>query len=193
VLVAGEQKNKSVLGYSLLGLGSLAALSGDKAKAADYLRRLTETVGDSAPTDGPLQLSRMLQQGKVHLADGKFESALELFTRVQDKKKKNQLMIDASLGKAETELRMGDATAAAADARTALDVSTALQGGIPHSNRTGLSWLALGLALQNLGDHEHAHAAFDAAVVELANTVDADHPALLEARRHAATAQSQTH
>jgi hypothetical protein len=95
--------------------------------------------------------------------------------------------IDALLGEAEVELLAGDATASAEAARQALNRASSLQTGVPYSLRTGRSWLILGRALQMLGDHAKAHEAFAAAVSHLSNTVDADHPDLLEARRLAST------
>jgi hypothetical protein len=45
--------------------------------------------------------------------------------------------------------------------------------------------LILGRAQQQLGHADEARRAFAAAVVQLSNTVDADHPALTAARRFA--------
>lgn len=42
--------------------------------------------------------------------------------------------------------------------------------------------MKLGQALQQLGDSAQAHEAFGSAVSHLSNTVDENHPALLQAR-----------
>ncbi len=76
-----------------------------------------------------------------------------------------------------------NAAEAAQHARRGLQWATSRQGDLPHSDQTGLAWLMLGRALQDLGDRAQAHKAFDAAVAHLSNTVDLDHPALLQARQ----------
>jgi hypothetical protein len=92
------------------------------------------------------------------------------------------------LGKAEAELLTGNATGAASDAKVALDMAVSHQGGLPYSNRSGLAWLMLGRALRETGEPVRAGAAFKAAAEHLANIVDADHPALVQARGLSATA-----
>ena len=92
-------------------------------------------------------------------------------------------MLEASLGKAEAERQTGELSEAARDAQAALDLATSLQGSLPFSSYTGLSWLTLGRALDAQRDRARASKAFEAAVLHLSNTVDADHPALRDARR----------
>ena len=48
--------------------------------------------------------------------------------------------------------------------------------------RRGLSWLALGRAQLHLGKEEDARRSLQSAVEHLSNSVDASHPALVEAR-----------
>ncbi len=79
-------------------------------------------------------------------------------------------------------MREGKLPAAEADVRRVLSIVQAAQGGIPYSNRTGLAWLMLGRVLAKEGDASHAREAFAAAVSNLSNTVDADHPMLMQAR-----------
>jgi hypothetical protein len=86
------------------------------------------------------------------------------------------------LPRAEINLTEGRLAEAEADARQALLLAQSAQGGVPHSNRTGLSWLALGKALAQKNDADGARQAFHAAVDHLSNTVDANHPMLLLAR-----------
>jgi tetratricopeptide (TPR) repeat protein len=87
------------------------------------------------------------------------------------------------LGKADAELAANDAAAARADARTGLELAKSLQGTLEYSNHTGLAWLALGRALQALGEPVQAHEAFQSAVANLSNTVDESHPDLIRARK----------
>jgi hypothetical protein len=80
--------------------------------------------------------------------------------------------------------------AAEKDARQTLALAQEAQGGLPHSDRTGLAWLILGEVLEKRGDAAGAAEAFDAAVENLSHTVDADHPMLLRARSKTARAFS---
>jgi hypothetical protein len=82
----------------------------------------------------------------------------------------------------EIQLQTGDATAAAASARQTLESSIDMQGGLPYSMNTGHSYLKLARALQLLGKPEEARAALASAVDQLSNTVDEEHPLLVQAR-----------
>ena len=57
-----------------------------------------------------------------------------------------------------------------------------MQGGLPYSMNTGHSYLKLARALQLLGKSEQARAAAASAVEHLSNTVDEEHPLLVQAR-----------
>jgi len=121
-------------------------------------------------------------EGRLDLAEHKASEARDKFASVLALHGKNAQAIGAALGKAEAELAEADAVAALADARTALELAKSLQGTLEYSNNTGLSWLVLGRALQALGDHVQAHAAFLSTVANLSNTVDESHPDLVRAR-----------
>jgi hypothetical protein len=90
--------------------------------------------------------------------------------------------ISALLIRSEVNLNEHKLAAAEDDARRALQLAQKAQGGLPFSNRTGLAWLALGRVQAEQGNVADAHGAFEAAVTNLANTVDAGHPMLLQAR-----------
>jgi hypothetical protein len=89
----------------------------------------------------------------------------------------------ALLIRAEVNLNAGMGAAAEADAKRVLRLAGTAQGIAPYSNCTGLSWLMLGRVLKKRGDEVGARKAFQAAVENLSNTVDADHPKLLLARQ----------
>ena len=84
--------------------------------------------------------------------------------------------------RARINLHEAQLAAALADAQTALKAAQSLQAGAPYSNRTGFAWLTLGEVERAAGQTEDAHRAFAAAIDELSNTVDPDHPSLLKAR-----------
>ena len=80
--------------------------------------------------------------------------------------------------------------------RSGLTIATALQSDVPHSSQTGLASLWLGRALLRAGDRAGGREALETAVTHLSNTIDADHPYLLQARaelgdaRHGAMART---
>jgi tetratricopeptide (TPR) repeat protein len=122
-------------------------------------------------------------EGKLALVDGKPEQARTKFEQVLAASAAIQTKTRATLGKAEALILADDAAGAVVESQAALNMATALQGGVPYSNNTGLAWLMLGRALQARGDLAQARKAYEAAVTNLANTVDADHPELLRARQ----------
>jgi len=120
-------------------------------------------------------------QGKVDMDEGRFEAAREQFTGALGNPA-TSIGMTARLGKSEAELLAGDAAAAAQDARLALESAQTAQGNLPHSSYTGLSWLDLGRAQLQLGKQEEARNSLQNAVEQLSNSVDASHPALVQAR-----------
>jgi len=180
--LARQSKNITFEGFSLLGLASISQQSDDYAAADRYLAEVTRITADIHSAGHPLLIRRAVVEGRLDLAEGKASEARDKFVSVLALHGRNAQAIGAALGKAEAELAEADAVAALADARTALELAKSLQGTLEYSNNTGLSWLVLGRALQALGDHVQAHAAFLSAVANLSNTVDESHPDLVRAR-----------
>jgi len=174
-------KIPAIQGSSLLGLASVAQQTGDRASAAEYLKA-ADALLDSHGGGGPSMRLAVLH-GKLAMLDGNLDEARRRYNSVLDRHGKNAPTIGAALGRAEVELLTGDAAAAVVDARAALDLAKSLQGTMPYSNYTGLSWLMLGRALEAQGDRAQAHEALLAAVNNLSNTVDEDHPDLVRARK----------
>jgi hypothetical protein len=104
--------------------------------------------------------------------------------------------MQAYLGKSMVALAANDPAGAVEAARRALPIAAALQGDVPHSSQTGLVSLWLGRALLRAGDRAGGRDALETAITHLSNTIDADHPYLLQARaelgdaRHSATTRS---
>jgi tetratricopeptide (TPR) repeat protein len=167
----------------LLGLAAIAEQSGDRPTARRYLSEARGLTAPSWPASHPAVLRRLALEGRLDLADGKLAQARMKFDQVLDRKGKTSSTIIAGLGRAEVDVLSGDAAAAVTHAQDALTLATSLQGGVPYSNYTGLSWLMVGRALQARGDAEQARKAYETAITHLSNTVDADHPELLRARQ----------
>lgn len=169
--------------HCVLGLALLTLEVGSLDEAAEHLRRSDELMDSSLPPDSPPMLVRAVLQGTLDLAHGRLAQARAQFEQVVKAQNNGSIGVDALLGKSATELAAGNFSQAADAARRALELATALQGGLEYSYRTGTAWLALGRALQRSGDSAEASTALDHAVEHLSNTVDPNHPALLEARQ----------
>jgi TolA-binding protein len=124
-----------------------------------------------------------LVQGRLALVDGKFAEARDQFSRFLDPKKKSPAMVEFSLGRAEAELSAGALTDAANDAQAALTMARSLQGDVPHSMYTGLSWLMLGRIQQARGRAQQANQSLESAITHLSHTVDESHSGLVLARQ----------
>jgi tetratricopeptide (TPR) repeat protein len=181
VTIRSEGKYEQV--NCLLGLAATSLQLGDKTGAGKYLDRAAERLGSAEPAGSAASMKLALERAKLVLSEGRFDEARALTARALSGKGNEPTRVDVQLVKAEAELLAGDAESAAADAQLALNVATSLQGGLPYSVRSGVSWLMLGRALQKRGDDTKAHEAFEAAVRHLTNTVDADHPGLVQAMR----------
>jgi ABC-type amino acid transport substrate-binding protein len=165
-----------------VGLASVAQQSGDQAAAERYLKAADDLLPSLRGTK-KVAIKLAVFHGQRALLNGKLDDARRFFDSVLDGHRKSPQAIVAALGKAEADLMASDAPAAAADARAALDMARSLQGTLPYSSYTGLSWLMLGRAFEAGGERVQAREAFLAAVSNLSNTVDEDHPELLRARK----------
>jgi tetratricopeptide (TPR) repeat protein len=175
-----QQQNLFSQLHALAALGSVSLALHEGAAAQQYLERMTAAFTPGIPAGSAPWRTRAILQGRVDMDAGRFDAARQQFTSALGNPR-TALGINALRYKSESELLGGDAAAAAADARQALENARAMQGGLPYSYYTGLSWLALGKAQLELGQSAEAQRAFEQAVLQLSNTVDDNHPALLEA------------
>jgi serine/threonine protein kinase len=158
------------------GLASLMLDVSQPAAASKYLEQAIATAAvGGAPSYWPRL--RAIQEGRLDLLAGRLTQARANFEQAGPRN------TDVWGYKVETELAAAKPKVAAELARQALRISKSLQGDSPYSRETGMAWLMLGRALQQLQDPAQAHAAFAAALAQLSNTVDADHPQLLQVRQ----------
>jgi tetratricopeptide (TPR) repeat protein len=115
------------------------------------------------------------------MAHGRREQARALLDAVIAKGQDCTLEI-ALRARAELNLEEGRLADAEADARRALSITQAAQGGVRYSDRTGRAWIVLGRVFSQQGHAARAHEAFVAAITHLSNTVDEDNPVLVRAR-----------
>ena len=147
-----------------------------------YLERMTAMLGHGIPAGTAPWKVRDFVQARLDMDAGRFDAALEKFT--------------SALGNPKTSLGISALTAANPKPNCAAamrppprtmqgwrwKMRRTMQGDLPYSYFTGLSWLTLGRAQLQLGQSAEARHAFENAELQLSNTVDDNHPALLEVR-----------
>jgi serine/threonine-protein kinase len=168
---------------SWLGLAEIAEQSGDRVAVRRDLSEARAVAAPSWPANHPGAMRRLALEGRIDLSDGKLAQAGAKFDQVLTSKRASITKLNAALGKAEVALLAHDAEAALAQSKAALEMSRSLQGDVPYSCHTGLAWLMLARSLQLQGDVSQVRKAYETAIAHLSNTVDADHPELLRARR----------
>jgi serine/threonine-protein kinase len=180
--------SNSVAAYCLSGLASVSRSLGDLAAAEKYLGQASMLLGPTATTGSPAALALNITKAEIALSRGQLAEARTILTTAIEGRKTTSPAAMALIDRAEVNLEDGKLKDAAADAREALTIAVALQGGEPYSNRTGLAWLMLGRVLAKEGSTAEASKALRAAVDHLSNTVDPTHPALEQAQRLLASA-----
>jgi serine/threonine-protein kinase len=179
--VTGQLHDTMGQAHALSGLAMTSQAMHDDGAATNYLQRLSALLKPAVPAGAPPWRTLAIVQGKLDMDAGHFEAAREKFIGALGNPS-TSIGMSARLGKSEAELLVGDPAAAGEDARLALESARTAQGNLPHSSYTGLSWLALGRAQLQLGKEEDARRSLQNAVEHLSNSVDASHPALVEAR-----------
>ena len=186
VALSGQASSVANHAYCLLGLVSVAQQSADLAAVEDYLRKATTVISPAVPAGYPADLALRVARARLALARGNAPAARTELDAVLATSKGGSATAAALSVRSELNLRDGKLADAEADARRVLSMVQAAQGGLPHSNRTGLAWLTLGKVLASEGNAAGAREAFQAAVTHLSNTVDAGHPMLRQARQRLA-------
>jgi len=180
--LARERKDELYENHCLLGFANLNLQMHSLEESQRYLDRAVHLMA-AAPAESLPALAGAALQGSLDTAAGRFEQARGQFQRALASPTASATRLNAQLGIAELDLAEGNPANALQDARAALETAALLQGGLFYSSRTGLALLVLGRASQALGQTEQAKKDLEAAIIQLSNTVDADHPALLQAKQ----------
>lgn len=169
--------------HCLIGLASLTIQTAELDSAQQSLDRLGKLIEKSAlPPDSPPVRVRSVLQGRLDLARGDLVEARANFERALVTEGKDPTSMHANVGRSMAALAANDPDAAVAAARRALHIAAALQGDVPYSAQTGIASLWLGRALLRSGDRVEGRDALERAVAHLSNTIDPDHPYLMQAR-----------
>ena len=179
--------------HCLVGHVALSIQTGELNGAQEYLDRLGKLIAESdLPAISPPARVRVLMQARLDLARGKVAEARTGFASVIVEGPADPTNLHAYLGSSMAALAANDAAQAAEFARLALRIAAVVQGDMPHSSQTGLASLWLGRALLRAGDRVEGRKALDGAIAHLSNTIDPDHPYLLQARAELRDAQLLT-
>ena len=180
--LARERKDELSENHCLLGFANLNLQVHSFQESQRYLDRAARLMA-AAPADSLPALTAAELQGSLDLAAGRLEQARGEFQRALASRAASPTKLGAQLGIADWDLAEGNPAAGMNDARAALETAASLRGGLPYSSRTGLALLAMGRASWKLGNTEQAKKEIGDAITHLSNTVDANHPALVEARQ----------
>jgi serine/threonine protein kinase len=169
--------------HCLTGLAVVSRELGDARAAEKYLREASELSRTAVSAEAPGQVTLLIGRARIALIDGAYEEARRDLDKAATQGKSIFFQMSALVGRAELNLYEGRLAQAEADARQSLALAQQAQGGMPYSNRTGVSALMLGRVLEKKGDATGSQRAIHSAIDNLSNTVDANHPMLLLARR----------
>ena len=189
--VSEQQHNAIGQAHALSGLALISQAAHDDAAATGYLQEMSALLKAGVPAGAPPWRVLAIVQGKLDIDAGRFDAARDEFASALANPS-TSIGLSARMGKSEAELLAGDAAEAVVDARLALEAAQTAQGNLPHSSYTGLSWLLLGRAELQLGKEGDARRSLQNAVDNLADSVDASHPALVQARSLLATDTART-
>ena len=165
---------------ALLSLASVSQELDDLVSAKKYLAAAEDDLGGSSGLAGVNSETRLrIVRASLELREGRLQEARADLDRAIVDAKDLFWGTRALVGRAELNLHEGNLVAAEADARRSLSFAEEAQGSALYSNRTGLAWLMLGRVLQRQGGQTTAREAYEKAVTNLKNTVDANHPKLV--------------
>ena len=167
--------------FGLLGAASAYCELGALDRAAQALADARATMRGAVPAGSPPVLTADAVAARIALARGELDEANRLFSATlaafQARNQSGGSVVMLYLGRSEAALRQGRSDDALRDAQAGLAMAQRLQGGIAHSNRTGLAWLAVSNALAAQGRSDEANAALTTAVDQLEHALGDDHPA----------------
>jgi len=169
--------------FCVMGLVKVSLALGDSTATEHYLRQAGTLVQSSFPPGSPPYAALLTQQGRFALKKGALSEARSDFDAAIAANQNNVRATSSLLGRAALNLEVGQAADAEADARRALAIAVKAQGGVRYSRLVGGAWLLLAKISRARNDSLAARDAAQTAVAELFNTVDENHPLLLEAQQ----------
>jgi eukaryotic-like serine/threonine-protein kinase len=183
--VARSAGNQNMLAFPLLQQAGVYAELGNADRAEAQIEEARIALGGSIPS-GPAALTVLQLTGRIALLRGQLAAAKRTFGEVvaahMRQGRANTAVVMARLYLADIALRSGQPDEAVSLAQQALEEAQALQGGIRHSNRTGMSYLSLAEARLAQGQTDSARQSLTSALEHLEEALGPNHPATRRAR-----------
>lgn len=176
--VARECRAQPAIASAQLGLVSVALHKGQWDQASAMLAEMGSS--DALPAGHPNRVAQLLVEGRLAAARSDNETAWTRLTEAIGTEPPLPTTVMALIARAELQLQQGRGDAGLADGQKALGLATELQGGKPHSFRTGLA--ALVVARAQRARHVPFNDSAQLALSQLESMVDGLHPALVLAR-----------
>jgi tetratricopeptide (TPR) repeat protein len=165
---------------SLASRANMYVTMGDVRSAELELAAIAPEVGKSIPPDSVPAKTITQVQARIDAEHGRFPEAIAGLTQIIEffdgRKMAVAPVVRALNFRGDVYLRAGNADAALADARRALEVSRGLQGDKPYSCLTGQSLLLMARIHESHGEHSTARIVAEQAVPQLVETLGAEHP-----------------
>lgn len=175
---------------ALLLLAGAYRQRGDLDRSAELFDEAEGRLRERLPPGHGAFASLALQRGNIALARGRHAEALRLISealaQAEASSQGGDLVGAALLRRAQAELAMGEANAALADARRAVDAERQRSPADQLSSRLGRMYLTLGEAGQAAGQPTDARSALQTAVRHLEGTLGAGHRDTRRAREQLA-------
>jgi tetratricopeptide (TPR) repeat protein len=153
---------------------------GDLDRAERELSELAPEVGKSIPVGSVPAMTILYAMARLDCERGQHSAALASLARIiaffEGRGVAVAAIVRAHALRAEVHLRQGNAAAAMADARRALEVSRTLQGDKPYSSHTGTALAMMALIHESTGDLAAARTVATEAVPHLVETLGTNHP-----------------
>src|SRR5262245_30651579 len=177
---AEKSGNATVRGGTHAYRAHTYVLMGDDKRAEQELALIAPEIGKAVPADSVPAMAFLLAQGRLDAARGKLPEAVASYTKVVEFFDGRQMTVAplarVLLARGEANLQAGNADAAMADGKRALEISRKLQGGKPSSSLTGQSDLLIARVHQSHGDRTAAQSTAKEALPQLTETLGSEHP-----------------
>jgi serine/threonine-protein kinase len=185
-------------GNAAMRIGSLAnragtyLLMGDVRRAELELEAIAPEIGRSIAPDSVPAMTYRQVRARIDAERGRLAEAAAELSRILELYDSRGMavapVVRVLIVRADVRLKEGNAAAATADARRALEVSKGLRGGKPYSSLTGLALLLIARIHESRGEQAAARLVVSEAIPHLIETLGPEHPDTRRAQQHALSA-----
>jgi tetratricopeptide (TPR) repeat protein len=186
-VAAGERNSKSIwLNESRAGRASVYVALGDLTAAEQELTSLEPQLGTTIGRETPAAIAIREARAELDAARENFAAALSSYSENVDVLNSRAVivapLVQTLVARADVYLRLGNPSAALADARSAVELIHKARRPSRFSSLEGESLLMLARVQESLGQHSEARASAGEAMPHLDATLGGQHPLTLRAR-----------